>query len=57
MKKIISMWFIGDSHSKLVLKREDWSDVEWAAFCKAFSLENVDTIAFSEYNLEAEKED
>lgn len=57
MKKLVSMCFIGDCQTQLVLKREDWTPVEWAAFCKAFGLENVDTIAFSEYKLEAEKED
>jgi len=53
MKKLFSMCFIGDDISKLVLKREDWSDDEWGAFCKAFGLGDVDTIAFSEYKLEA----
>lgn len=57
MKKLISMCFIGDCQTQLVLKRGDWTPVEWDAFCKAFGLENVDTIAFSEYKLEAEKED
>ena len=55
MKKLISMCFIGDYQTQLVLKREDWTPVEWAAFCKAFGLENVDTIAFSEYKMEADK--
>ena len=55
MKKIISMCFFGDSEAQLVLKREDWTVDEWAAFCKAFGLEDVDTIAFSEYKLDAEK--
>lgn len=57
MKKFISMCFIGDCQTQLVLKREDWTPVEWAAFCKAFELENVDTISFSEYKLEAVKEE
>ena len=57
MKKLISMCFVGDSHSQLVLNRKDWTEVEWMAFCKAFGLENVDTIAFTEYKLEAEKAD
>lgn len=57
MKKIISMCFVGDSQTQLVLKRENWTPVEWGAFLKAFGLENVDTIAFTEYKLEAEKED
>lgn len=57
MKKLISMCFVGDFHSQLVLNRKDWTEVEWAAFCKAFGLENVDTIAFTEYKLEAEKAD
>lgn len=53
MKKLISMCFIGDCQTQLILKREDWNDDEWAAFCKAFGLGDVDTIAFSEYKLEA----
>ena len=49
----ISKHVIADDHNRLILKKDEWEPLAWTAFLAIFGLVDAETIAVSEYKLEA----